>query len=209
MRPKKRGTQCSFGIVAEAKNDALRLATVKHRILGEAMQEEKRDEKQTAAKEETKDSLLQTLVQFIKFNVVGLLNTGIDALVYYLLGTLAQWTFWPAKVVSYSAGVINSWFWNSRWTFREHDNKDKQEKGTAEKGAKRFASFIVVNLCALLVSLGVLAICRRVTQAEPTWWMNLFFATPASLIVNFVGNKFLVFRKEAKDQVEIDPVGKE
>lgn len=54
----------------------------------------------------------------IKFALVGVVNTLIDFAVYALLTTigvnyiLAQW-------ISYSAGILNSYVMNRKWTFKK------------------------------------------------------------------------------------------
>ena len=56
-----------------------------------------------------------TIVQFIQFGFVGVLNTLVDFLVFQALNLLAGWTY-LAQVVGYSCGVVNSYLWNSNWT---------------------------------------------------------------------------------------------
>ena len=121
------------------------------------------------------------LVKFVKFNAVGLLNTLIDFVVYSIL-TAVGMNFAVAQVISYGCGMVNSYFCNSRWTFR--DKKDS---------AGRAAAFVLVNLAALGVSIGILALCK-------SWWgleemLAKLIATPFSLVVNFVGNRLFVFKK--------------
>ena len=58
--------------------------------------------------------------QAVKFGLVGVLNTAVDWLVCCLTHGLAYFgdhlTF--AKGISYTVGVLNSFFWNKTWTFR-------------------------------------------------------------------------------------------
>ncbi|MFC6653470.1 GtrA family protein [Paenibacillus rhizoplanae] len=51
------------------------------------------------------------MIQFLKFNAVGLLNTFIDFAVFTLLHSLGMLNT-PAQIISYSAGTANSFFWN-------------------------------------------------------------------------------------------------
>ncbi|MBC8263580.1 MAG: GtrA family protein [Anaerolineales bacterium] len=71
------------------------------------------------------------LEQAAKFLSVGILNTALDASLYFVL------TRWPAlryacgysgqgfstlqtlaKGISYGAGILNSFYWNKSWTFK-------------------------------------------------------------------------------------------
>lgn len=128
-----------------------------------------------------------SLWQFIKFNMVGILNTGVDFLVFTLFTELFHWFYVPAKIVSYSCGIVNSYICNSSWTFRQERKRTKKE----------FALFVVVNLVSLGVSLGVMYVCKNWFHIESDFICNII-ATPISMIVNFAGNKLFVFKNEAQ-----------
>ena len=105
----------------------------------------------------------ESLGQFLKFALVGVLNTVVDFLVFQLLNLTLGWTY-LAQVIGYSAGVLNSYFWNSRWTFRKEH----------QRSAREAAAFVVVNLVSLGVSLGVLWLCRNpfgITDAWVAGWI--------------------------------------
>ncbi len=147
----------------------------------------------------------ENIWQFLKFAVVGVLNTVVDFLVFQLLNLTLGWMY-VAQVIGYSAGVLNSYFWNSRWTFR------KEHK----RSAREAASFLVVNLVSLGVSLGVLWACKNLLGITDAWvagwvpaWLGGFvkgdtvaklIATPCAIVVNFIGNKLFVFRAQPNDE---------
>lgn len=140
-----------------------------------------------------KSSLKQWLVQFVKFNLVGLLNTLIDNGLYALFHDVWAWPFALAKTLSYGAGMVNSWAWNSRWTFAR-----KGEKSAVQQGKKtaQILKFLLVNGLAYLTQLGILWLCERI-WGDTSVWTSLFLATPASILVNFLGNKLFVFNKDS------------
>jgi len=130
------------------------------------------------------------ILQFLQFNLVGIINTIVDFLVYGLLNGLLHVPYLLAQTVSYSCGVANSYFMNSRWTFREQNKNSK----------KQLLLFIAVNLLSLGVSLLVLWFCEDVIQipdilgiSSRVWCKCI--ATVASVAVNFIGNKLLVFKE--------------
>ena len=49
----------------------------------------------------------RTVIQFVKFNIVGVLNTLVDFLVFQALNLLLGWTY-LAQVVGYCCGIVNS-----------------------------------------------------------------------------------------------------
>lgn len=145
-----------------------------------------------------------TIVQFIQFGFVGVLNTLVDFLVFQALNLLAGWTY-LAQVVGYSCGVVNSYLWNSNWTFRD----------SRTHSAREMLLFLIVNLASLGVSLGVMWLCRNALGITDGWvsgwipaWLSGFvkgdtiaklIATPCAIIVNFIGNRLFVFQGKRED----------
>ena len=147
----------------------------------------------------------KSFLQLIKFGLIGVSNTLIDFLIASALNALFG-IYYLAKIVGYACGIANSYFWNSRWTFREERRRD----------AREIVSFIAVNLVTLGLSLLLQWIFRDKLQLD-AWWMRalgenfltkllngerfcLLLATGIALIVNFLGNKLLVFRKKEQSE---------
>jgi putative flippase GtrA len=83
--------------------------------------------------------------QFIKYGLVGALNT-ILTFVIYSAGVLLHLDYLAALMLGYLAGSLNSYWLNRRWTFRA-SNLAHSTTGT------RFA---LVQASALLANLGLL-----------------------------------------------------
>ncbi|MBR3289248.1 MAG: GtrA family protein, partial [Clostridia bacterium] len=73
-----------------------------------------------------KSKLSKLFQQFVKFGLVGVSNTVISLAVYYIL---VYFNVHPviANAVGFVASVINSYFWNSRFVFKDktEDNSKK------------------------------------------------------------------------------------
>ena len=135
-----------------------------------------------------------TFKQFIQFNIVGISNTLVDFAVYFLLTSLLHVNYIVAQIISYTAGIANSYIWNTLWTF-------KREKRRTPKEA---ALFLLVNLVSLGVSLGVLELTKNVFHIESELICKCC-ASFCSAMVNFAGNKLFVFNKaplEAESEEE-------
>ena len=65
-------------------------------------------------------SLIKKLLQFrfVRFCITGGLNTLVDFIVFFLLTGSLKWPVIPSQVISYSAGILNSYCINRRWTFQ-------------------------------------------------------------------------------------------
>ncbi|OQA14569.1 MAG: GtrA-like protein [Firmicutes bacterium ADurb.Bin356] len=123
------------------------------------------------------------LKQFLKFNAVGLLNTAVDYLVFALLTEILYLPDTPAKLISYSCGILNSYVLNTAWTFKRERKRTPSE----------VLGFVLVNIVSLGAALAVLYVCRNLLHIETALFRNLI-ATPISMLINFFGNKLFVFR---------------
>lgn len=128
--------------------------------------------------------------QFLRFCAVGLTNTAVDFASFYLL-TLGGIPYLMAQVLSYSAGVANSFFGNRKWTFKV--------KGRAN--VPEAARFIMVNGLSLLTSSALLFVLQNVYSSD--LWLSKLAATGCGFIVNFMGSRLWVFTKELKTGGEI------
>jgi len=130
------------------------------------------------------------VIQFLRFCTVGLGNTAVDFSVFFLLN-MGGLPYLPAQVLSYSAGVANSYFLNRKWTFRMARKASVTEA----------AHFIIVNLLSLLVTAGLLAILHEVNNLD--LWLCKIVATGAGVVVNFLGNRLWVFAENQKAGGEV------
>lgn len=122
--------------------------------------------------------------QAIKFGLVGALNTGVDLSAYWLLtrGTvILAGAPVTAKAISYTLGVINSFFWNRNFTFHSQ-----------QKSPGLFFLFFGINLLAVGVNSGIMALA--VHQLLLPEWYGLLLATAITMLWNFFTSKFIVFR---------------
>lgn len=122
-----------------------------------------------------------SITQFIKFAAVGVLNTGIDVALFFLLNRFGV-PYVAAQAISYSCGTCNSYLLNKFWTFR-----------SSERSYGEILRFIVVNLVSLGISIAVLALLHDTMAVGLAAAKG--GATVCALAANFLGNKLWVFNK--------------
>jgi putative flippase GtrA len=120
--------------------------------------------------------------QFIKFNLVGLMNTALDFLIFYLLVWLGVF-YIAAQCISFCIGMLNSYLLNKYWTFAQ--------KGRVHP--KQAVRFIVLNICTLLLSLGLLALFAD--RLHLSLWLAKLLATGVTMVFSYAGNKLWVFQE--------------
>jgi len=59
----------------------------------------------------------KSLIQFIKFGIVGVSNTLLTAGVIWILMKVFHCSDYVSNFVGYIIGLANSFVWNRKWTF--------------------------------------------------------------------------------------------
>jgi putative flippase GtrA len=122
----------------------------------------------------------RTLLEAIRFVVVGVMNTAITLGLIYGI-TAAGLSYLIANAVGYLAGFVNSFVMNRQWTFRSSGHPGKQ----AVLFSLVFALSYGIQFVALLVQTEWLGVPVWLAQAVS---MVLYTA------VNFLLNKIVTFR---------------
>lgn len=121
--------------------------------------------------------------QFIKFGLVGFLNTLIDYILFTAFFYLLDIHYLYANAMSFTIAVTNSYLLNRRWTFRS-DNPNWRAEA---------AKFLTVNIIGLGLSEIILFILVEHFQ------MYQLLAKAMAIVVvlfwNFTGTRFWAFRK--------------
>jgi putative flippase GtrA len=137
------------------------------------------------------------LVQFIKFGIVGVLNTGVDWVVFYLLAnSLLNDEKTIAKVISFMVAMLNSYLFNTIWTFKKEYKKATSGSAGVTKGAI-FGKFAVVSLVGWGVNVLVF---NRASLIDYSLLGNkdllaLVLASGAAIVWNFFANKLWTYKK--------------
>ena len=140
---------------------------------------------------------MQTIIkQAIKFILVGGLNTLIDLgilnVLIFITGIASGLGYSVFKGIYFTAAVINSYFLNKFWTFKAEG---------AKKGKKEFTQFFIVSLIGFGINVGVASFVVNIIGSQfgtgDKLWANVgaICATFAAMIWNFLGYKFIVFKK--------------
>ena len=121
--------------------------------------------------------------QLLRFLVAGGLVTGLAIAVYWVLATPLGVAPLLANLAGYVAAVLSGYVLHSRWSFRDHGDRDDP----AARGV-RFATVSLISLA--LNSLWVWVLTGPL--GGPTWWpiLPMLAVTP---IVTFLLNRKWVF----------------
>jgi putative flippase GtrA len=131
--------------------------------------------------------------QFIKFFLVGLLNTFIDFSVFNFFALFFELTtlnYIFLKAGSFLVAATNSFTFNKNWVFKKKNLKNKK---------KTFLKFLSISGTGLIINIITSSLTFRFLQ--PT--LSPFLAANTGILVgvssviawDFLGYKFLVFKK--------------
>lgn len=129
----------------------------------------------------------KTIIQFVKFNFVGISNTLLDWGVFAILNMVFSLQMYIAKPISFTCGVINSFILNKFWTFKKQQQSFK---------GLELIKFLVINLISLGINLPVLYLLKTGLGINET--LGNILITPITFIINFFFYKFWVFKSPEK-----------
>lgn len=136
-----------------------------------------------------KKNWIQSLLQFIKFGIIGVSNTLISYVVY-VAGVWLGLHYLLASVFGFVISVLNSFYWNNKYVFK----KEGKERNLFHTLIKTFLSygFTGLILANLLLYLWV-DVFQISEYLGPI--INLMITVP----LNFILNKFWAFRTTGKE----------
>lgn len=130
--------------------------------------------------------IYSTLIQFVKFGIVGISNTLISYCTYAVLVWLGV-NFLLSNLIGFVVSVLNSFYWNSRYVF-DLNNADTKQKLKAL--IKTFISYagtgLVLSSAMLILWIDIVQLSKYIAPI-----INLIITVP----VNFVVNKVWAFKK--------------
>lgn len=132
---------------------------------------------------------LGRFAQFVKFGLVGVSNTLISLVVYWLTLNLLGWDKQVCNLVSFLVSVTNAYYWNYRVVFGRTYTLWEHVKAYARTVASYAVTGLILN--GLLLALWV-DVCGINANLAPL--INLLVTIP----LNFVLNKFWAFRDARK-----------
>ena len=132
----------------------------------------------------------------LKFGLVGIMNSAIDYGIFQLLVFLfhihSPFGLILANTASSSLAVINSFFWNKKWTFQDRN----------DKYMKQFIAFILVNAFSISMSDIVVVFLNHIAPLYimigvykiKSIYITKFGAILVTMVCNFIAYRIWVFK---------------
>lgn len=129
-----------------------------------------------------KKDLLKSIIQFIKFGIVGASNTIISLVVYYIL-VYCGVNYIVANIIGFVVSVINAYYWNKKYVFKVDENISVWK--TFTKVFVSYGASYLISLLILIVLVDVIGISEFIAPI-----IKLAITVP----LNFLLNKLWAFK---------------
>lgn len=127
---------------------------------------------------------LQVCSQFIKFGIVGLSNTFISMLIYYICIFLGL-HYILANTIAFVISVLNAYYWNSKCVFKRENTENRSSFISVVKVFIAYGSTFILSTLLLYVWVDCLNISKMIAPL-----INLVITIP----INFLLNKMWAFK---------------
>ena len=128
--------------------------------------------------------MIKITKEFIKFTIVGIVNTAIHLSILYILTEFFSVWYILSSLIAFLFAVTNSFILNTLWTFK---------KNIKHKTTTKYGKFFIVSAITALSNLLFLYIF---TEFVGLWYMlSQVIAIVLTLMMNFIGNKFWTFKE--------------
>lgn len=175
--------------------------------------------KKSMEEKKEQNGLRATVIQFIKFGLVGVSNTaisyGVDQLFYYVVfrdsAMEEKLKITIVSALAFFVSVTNSYFWNNRFVF-----KSENRKSVGQHLYAYFKTVVCYALTGLVLSPAIkiwlsdvvmpAALVSRLPSflvaegGRLPYWVLSIVPLIVSIPLNFVLNKFWAFRSRGQKQ---------
>lgn len=119
-----------------------------------------------------------------RFSIIGFVNTLVDLVIFTFAHSCLGINYVFSQVVGYSCGVLNSFIFNRKWTFKDRIS-DK-------KVFNEFVQFVMVNLISLCIT--TISINLMVKDLKINVYISKIIVIIIAQITNFLGYRLWVFK---------------
>ena len=125
------------------------------------------------------------IIQFVKFGLVGISNTVVSWICYYVILWIDDDLYMLGSLVGTVVSIANAFFWNDRFVFK---GKEDDLKSRLKRLGKTYVSYGGTSLLSMLllwIEVQLFGVNKVIAPV-----VNLLITIP----LNFLINKFWTFR---------------
>ena len=120
--------------------------------------------------------------QLFKYSIVGIFNTIIGLTVIYFFFNILSVNYIIANIIGYAFGLVNSFIWNKKWTFK-----------SSKHYSKEIVPFMIVFGISYAANLLTVILSVELVKIHPNIAQIIGIAAYSS--TNFLINRYWTFSK--------------
>lgn len=127
------------------------------------------------------NNLYSKFRNLILYGIIGCCSSGLDFLLYTLFVSVFGWHYILSNCISVLAGITTSFTLNRNFNFKVKD-----------KTKKRFAIFLTVGLCGMMLSNLILYVCISMMSLNKI--VSKLLSIVLVVFFQFLVNKYVTFK---------------
>ena len=131
--------------------------------------------------------MLHRFRRLISYGIMGVINTGVEYLIFYLLYRLVRLPIEASQALGYLSGSVCGYFLNSNVTFREGKGRTHAQ----------FIQYVGLDLLLAAVSSYVMGVVER--RGLPILPLKILI-TACITLIHYIVYKYFVFRIRKEDE---------
>ena len=134
----------------------------------------------------SKAAAKKTTIQLLKYGVIGISNTLITLIVFYIVNTILGFSYVTANIIGYVLGLANSFIWNRTWVFKTKNN-------LLREACLFCAGFAVCYLLLHHTAISTMAI-SWLPMKNPAENIVMCISMVVYTLANYCYNRFITFK---------------
>ena len=129
------------------------------------------------------------IIQFVKFGLVGISNTVVSWICYYVILGIDDDLYMLGSLVGTVVSIANAFFWNDRFVFKGNEDDLKSRLKRLGKTYVSYGGTSLLSMLLLWIEVQLFGVNKVIAPV-----VNLLITIP----LNFLINKFWTFRNGEK-----------
>lgn len=125
------------------------------------------------------------VIQFVKFGLVGVSNTLVSWICYYIILWIDDNLYMLGSLVGTVVSIANAFIWNDRFVFKGQENDWKNRLKRLGKTYVSYGGTSLLSMLLLWIEVQLFGVSKVIAPV-----VNLLITIP----INFLINKFWTFR---------------
>lgn len=147
------------------------------------------------------DEQWAAFMQFVKFGLVGAMNTVVDYVTYLIalwiftaIGFFGENAYLPASIIGFLVSFMNMFYWNNKYVFKQ---KEDEERSALASFVKLLISYGITGLIIKPVCLTIFVDLLKVSAAIAPIPIMLI-----TIPLNFILSKLWAFKGKRTEEVK-------